>query len=120
MFNPHNNVTSDGIRIREGLAVFTNELKVGKVIADPDRREVRCCDTVPTIERHEVGSQRYYRDMQAWFTDQELMVNARDGGCYCGHDHWFTIETKDGTISMNGERLATIAFGDIASEKVDW
>ena len=115
-FNPHNNVTSDGILITEGLRVFTNELAVGVVTKDRDANGYSCCAT------HGAGQVRIDG---AWFTDHEAdaKLECRMG---CRHNHWFDVAYDDEATTpgnrkyvgsgamMDGERLTTRFEGRLA------
>lgn len=100
LFNPHGSRTADGVRIVPGLWVWTNDMTQGQIIGDQTATaEVGCC-VRNGAEGHDSPAQT--RD---GFVDHELATHNRDSGCYCGHDHWFTVATVKGTVSMNGERL---------------
>jgi hypothetical protein len=119
MFNPHNNRTADGTIITEGLMVFTNELMPGKVVGDPDCREVTCCAT-RTSEVHDVPAQYQPEYMNGgWYTNHRKGDEAVAQGCYCRHNHWFRIETSHGIKSMDGERLATVFEGRKAADVIE-
>lgn len=99
-FNVHSNRTADGVLIIPGLRVWTNEMVQGVVISDDHApREGVCCGN----PEHQNG-QVFIRDMRGWFTDHSATC---EDGKYCTHNHWFTVETANGTKSFDGERLAT-------------
>lgn len=116
IFNPHGNVTADGVLITEGLEVFTNELEVGKVVEDPHGSQgERCCLKAEHVGqlRNEIGT----------FTDHSKQEC--DAGGWCRHNHWFTIETAKGTKSFDGERLATVhrdydGKRHVAKDEITW
>jgi hypothetical protein len=118
-FNPHGNVTANGVLITEGLMVITNEMEAGRILVDESSGEHLCCSDnkcFPGAEHHSKGQVQL---SGAWFTDHELGVNAVDGGCYCRHNHWFRVETKRGTKSFDGERVATYFQGRSAQAMWD-
>jgi hypothetical protein len=118
MFNPHGNRTANGVVITEGLEVFTNELRVGKVVAD-ERNDGMCCvKQGADPETH--GNSGQIRLSQGWFSDHPTANKLVELGCHCRHDHWFTVETANGTVSMNGERLATFFEGRRAEDEITW
>jgi hypothetical protein len=97
-FNPHGNVTADGVLIVERLRVFTNNLDTGYVSADRDAD--RCCGHSLAHGQMRVNG--------GWFTDHR----AGDACPLCRHNHWFTVTLdKGGAASMDGERLATTFNG---------
>lgn len=96
-FNPHQNRTTDGVVIHAGLRVITNDMTLGTVAEDQGVNH-SCCENL------EHRGQMFVRDMDSWFTDHSTTC---DVGGHCRHDHWFTVETEDGSKSYNGERLGT-------------
>jgi hypothetical protein len=80
VFNPHGNRTADGVLITVGLVVWTNEMEVGIVRSDDDASAYGCC----------LGSHG----------DADPCPKS------CRHDHWFTVDTRRGSKSFNGELLA--------------
>ena len=101
-FNVHNNKTSDGVPITLGLAVFTNEMEVGTVVADTDREPSKCCE-----EPTHVNGQMYVSG-GGWFTNHAARNSCDEPGKYCGHNHWFRVEVPNGKGgTFDGERLAT-------------
>jgi len=103
-FNPHGNVTGNGVLISYGLKVWTNELEVGIVIHDRDAdKEVGCCHQ--DVEAGHTKAQT--GNWTTWYSDHESMRAIIALGCWCGHDHWFDVLTNTGTKMMNGERLTT-------------
>jgi hypothetical protein len=102
MFNPHQSKTADGVLIVEGLVVYTNEMAVGKVVGDRDGsgQSGMCCNE----SDHDRAAQM--RSGTGIYTDHRI-ANVIRLTCRCAHDHWFTVETANGTRDMNGERLST-------------
>ena len=103
-FNPHRSVTADGVLIVPGLWVWTNDCDLARVMSDDAAGSGNSC-CAPNGAEH--GKAAQMRSGGIWYSDHEAGVNAVDGGCYCRHDHWFTVETAKGTRSFNGERLGT-------------
>ena len=106
MFNPHGNVTADGVLIVEGLRVFTNEMEVGTVVSGEPST---CCMNDLSEEdkaKHPEGNAQV-RIGTGWFSDHEAGAHWVAGGCYCRHDHWFKVQTETSLKSFNGERIAT-------------
>ena len=116
-FNPHNNVTADGVVITKGLRVFTNEMEVATVIEDQDVHEFGCCSREKCADwttHHETPGQ--LKVSGGWFSDHTARGALCDEGCFCNHDHWFQVSTKNGTKAFNGERLATRFEGKRAED----
>lgn len=128
MFNVHRNVTADGVPIRVGLRVITNNLDVGTIVEDPDDRDTRCCGGIHA--EGVLGTVAGQRKIDGtFFTDHKAR---QDLGCdmYCGHDHWFTVEydhipsapdhsrnRSGGRECFNGERLGTKYQGMTVSRR---
>lgn len=106
-FNPHDNVTADGVVITDGLRVWTNEVERGVVMSDDNLGEHMCCSDAKTFPeaKHHAGAQM--RVEGAWFTDHHNVTCEDRDYVGCRHDHWFTVSTARGTKSFNGERLST-------------
>lgn len=103
MFNPHNNRTADGVVITVGMAVFTNEMNLVRVVSD-DTSSYQC-----TCENHDKPDGQIYLN-GTWFSDHPRANALVTKGCYCRHDHWFTVEAPEGEQGsgrFNGERLGT-------------
>jgi hypothetical protein len=107
-FNPHGNVTADGVLITEGLRVWTNEMKRGIVHTDDNVGEHLCCSDNKNFDEAVHHPKGQMKVNGGWFTDHTVTC---EDGFYCGHDHWFQVSTADGTKSFNGERLATVFEG---------
>lgn len=113
MFNPHNNVTADGVVITEGLRVFTNNLDVGEVISD----STSTCCLEPTDDPELLDHRRtscpkgQQRIGNTYFTDHQATTEYPHTACR--HDHWFDVmlDNDGGTVMMNGERMATVFEG---------
>lgn len=100
-FNPHANLTADGVLIAAGLRVFTNNLDRGVVASDKDAARCTCLDHPSAQMRVGMG----------WFTDHR----AGDACPGCRHNHWFTVTLDNGGVaSMDGERMATRFEGQAA------
>lgn len=110
MFNPHHNVTADGVLITEGLRVFTNELNVGVIVSDDTNGEYMCCHDNTDGTTHPKGQFRP-SGTNVWFTDHAAAQAPNACKAGCRHDHWFTVSTDQGTKSFNGERIATVFEG---------
>lgn len=105
-FNPHDNVTANGVLITEGLRVWTLDIVRGTVVADDTVGEHMCCSdakTFPEAEHHATGQMLVDG---VWFTDHNVTCEDRDF-VGCRHDHWFRVATDAGTKEFNGERLST-------------
>lgn len=127
MFNPHLNKTADGVVITPGLKVFTNELTIGTVVSDDNDAPFRCCQPTSVVGSHydPIPKEDYLDRAQlehliesgqmtvnnAIFTNHNYVCELSASYDPCGHDHWFTVQTKNGTKSFNGERLATVFEG---------
>lgn len=86
-FNPHINVTSDGVVITLGLRVLDYDRREGTVVGDSSNRTVNCC-----------GGQHPTENMSVQGCDM-----------YCRHDHWFDVRNDEGQVKeFNGERLQSI------------
>lgn len=104
-FNPHNNVTADGVLIVVGLRVITNEMKHGVITADTNADSYSCCKGVHTNDAGLKPGQIHLNG--GWFTDHQAASKLKCDQ-YCGHNHWFFVELDDGGASrMDGERVAT-------------
>lgn len=99
-FNVHQNKTSNGVIITEGLVVRDYNRRIGKVVADPTfASEIMCC-----------GKRDHLRD-------NDLVEGKSCTDHYCNHDHWFEVEyeDKDGRFDQpvyrdqfNGSRLYAV------------
>lgn len=88
-FNPHNEKTSDGVVIVEGMRVLDYNRELGTVIADRDFTEYKC------------PAHPDYR-----FPDHEVH------GCWNGWKkptHWFDVRTDSGNVGMfDGSRMQSV------------
>lgn len=98
-FNPHRNVTADGVVITVGLRVFTNNLDAGVVTEDTYADRCGCGTNHARAQVLLNGG---------WFTDHR----AGDDCPRCRHNHWFTVTLDTGgSALMDGERMATVFEG---------
>lgn len=104
IFNPHENVTSDGSVILLGMMVRTNDWSVGKVVGDAT---VVCCST----GEHKVFldgpcPKGQFKVGATWFSDHLHNNELNYPHTACRHDHWFHVEVDGARIGIfNGERL---------------
>lgn len=110
-FNPHNNVTADGVVIVEGLQVVTNEIELGTVRVDEDCGSGAHCCYPNGAEHFEADGQ--VKQGGVYYSDHQVGYDLQMQGCTCRHDHWFRIETAKGTKSFNGERLGAASYGGV-------
>lgn len=112
-FNPHHNVTADGVEITPDLIVWDYDMKVGTVVKDHDSTTYKCCLGVHPVAGGEKPGQARYNG--------EWMRSGENHGCdmYCDHDHWFDVKRPDGSTSMmNGERMAVSMRGINAAQEL--
>lgn len=90
--NFHQNTTSNGVIITEGLKVRDYDRREGKILCDPTAfSEVMCCGNRDHVRKNDL-------DGHGSCTDH-----------YCDHDHWFEVVYPDGTTDQfNGSRLQAI------------
>lgn len=97
-FNPHSNKTVNGVLITVGLKVLDYDFREGLVLSDDYDKEWQC-----KCSYHDRPV-----DPNAHIRANDLVADRTECASPCGHDHWFTVETANGTKSFNGSRLKAI------------